>query len=134
MQNGFETSLSSVKTKVHCRHRHQETSSIPIFNLTMIKRQSCGLDGCSDILKKRLNSLRRRAAKLILPGTTLTTDQKLREMRIMNLHKQLDYNKGLFMYRVLSNEAQSIYLTCIHTLPYAIPTLGTITLLCLGHG
>ena len=50
-------------------------------------------------------SLHRRAVKLILPDTTLTTDQKLKEMRIMSLQKQLEYNKGLFMYRVLSNEA-----------------------------
>ena len=62
-------------------------------------------DGFSDVLKKRLNSLHRRAVKLILPDTTVTTDQKLKEMRIMSLQKQLVYNKGLFMYRVLSNEA-----------------------------
>ena len=63
-------------------------------------------DGCSDVLKKRLNSLHRRAVKLILPDTTLTTDQKLKEMRIMSRQKQLEDNKGLFIYRVLSNEAQ----------------------------
>ena len=62
-------------------------------------------DGCSDVLKKRFNSLHRRTVKLILPDTTLTTDQKLKEMRIMSLQKQLEYNKGLFMYRLLSNEA-----------------------------
>ena len=33
-------------------------------------------DGCSDVLKKRLNYLHRRAVKLIFPDTTLTTDQK----------------------------------------------------------
>jgi len=47
-------------------------------------------DGCSDVLKKRLNSLHRRAVKLILPDTTLTTDQKLKEMRIVSLQKQLE--------------------------------------------
>ena len=36
-------------------------------------------DGCSDVLKKILNSLHRRAVKLIFPDTTLTTDQKLDE-------------------------------------------------------
>ena len=36
-------------------------------------------DGCSDVLKKSLNSLHRRAAKLIFPGATLTTDQKLKK-------------------------------------------------------
>ena len=58
-------------------------------------------DGCSDVLKKRLNSLHGRAVTFIFPDTTL----KLEGMRIMSLHKQLEYNKGLFMYRVLSKEA-----------------------------
>ena len=59
-------------------------------------RQSVS-DGCSDVPKKRLNSLHRRAVKLIFPAdTTLTTDQKLKEMRIMSLQKQLEHNKGLF--------------------------------------
>ena len=62
-------------------------------------------DGCSDVLKKILNSLHRRSVKLILPDTVLTTDQKLQEMRIMSLQKQFEYDKGLFMYKVLSNEA-----------------------------
>ena len=65
-------------------------------------------DGCNDVLKKRLNSLHRRAVKLILTDTTLTTDQKLKEMRIMrimSLQKQLEYKKDLFIYRLLSNEA-----------------------------
>ena len=62
-------------------------------------------DECSDVLKKRLNYLHRSAVKLcFFPDTTLTTCQKLKEMRIMSLQKQFEYNKGLFMYRVLSNE------------------------------
>ena len=44
-------------------------------------------DGCSDVLKKRLKSLHRSSVKLIFPDTTLTTDQKLKEMRIMSLQK-----------------------------------------------
>ena len=74
-------------------------------------------DGCSDVLKKRLNSLHRRAVKLILPDTTLTTDQKLKEMRIMrimSLQKQLEYRKGLFIYRLLSNEAPE-YISNLYT-------------------
>ena len=92
-------------------------------------------DGCSDVLKKRLNSLHRRAVKLIPPDTTLTTDQKLKGMRIMSLQKQLEYNKGLSMYRLLSNEAPE-YISNLytHTLPHAIPILGTITLVYLGQG
>ena len=78
---------------------------MPTLNLTLIIRHSCGTDGCSDVFKKRLNYLHRRAVKLIFPDTTLTTDQKLKEMKRISLQKQLEYNKGLFMYRVLSNEA-----------------------------
>ena len=71
-------------------------------------------DGCSDVLKKRLNSLHRRGVKLILPDTTLTTDQKLKEMRIMSLQEQPEFQKGLFMYRVLSNEAPE-YISNLYT-------------------
>ena len=71
-------------------------------------------DGCSDVLKKRLNYLHRRAVKLIRPDTTLTTDPKLKEMRIMSLQKQPEYNNGLFMYRLLSNEA-SEYISNLYT-------------------
>ena len=104
---------------------------MPTLDLTSVDYASVAWDRCSDVLKKRLNSLHRRAVKLIFPDTAVTTDQKLKEMRIMSLQKQLEYNKGLFMYRVLNNEAPN--LTCTHTLPYAIPTLGTISLVCLGQ-
>ena len=91
--------------------------------------------GCSDVLKKRLNSLRRRAVILIfVVDTSLTADQKLKEMRIMSLQNQLEYNKGLFMHRVLSNEALEYISSCTHTFPHAIPTLGTISLVCLSQG
>ena len=79
-------------------------------------------------------------------------------MKIISLQKQLEYNKGcpslisrtvsvdvehhvyllykgLFMNRGLSNEAPE-YISNLytHTLPHAIPVLGTITLVCLGQG
>ncbi len=92
-------------------------------------------EGCSDALEKRLNSLHRRAVKLICPDTTVTTDQILKEMRIMSLQIQLEYNKGLFMYRALKNEAlEYISNLYTHTLPHAVPSLGTIRLVCLGQG
>ena len=58
--------------------------------------------------------MHRRAVKFIFPDATLTTDQKLKEMRIMSLQKQLEYNKGLFMYRVLNNEAPG-YISNLYT-------------------
>ena len=51
----------------------------------------------------------------------------------MSLQKQLEYNKGLFMYRVLNNELGPKSNLYTHTLPHAIPALGTISLVCLGQ-
>ena len=59
-------------------------------------------DGCSDVLKKEINSLHRRPVKLVFPDTTLTTDQKLKDTKIMSIQNQLEYNKGLFMHTVLT--------------------------------
>ena len=36
--------------------------------------------------------------------TDTTTDKKFKELRIKSVHKQLEYNKGLFVCRVLSND------------------------------
>ena len=104
------TGLSKLR---HRRHRHRK-----LFFSAHIKPHidfaSVVWDGCSDIRKKRLNSLHRRAVKLIFPDTTLTNDQKLKEMRILSLQKLLEYNKGLFMCRVLSNEAPK-YISNLYT-------------------
>ena len=75
--------------------------------------------GCSDALKKRLNSLLRRSGKLILPDKNLTTDQKLNKIGILNLHKQLDYNKGVFMYRALTNSALVRKLSSLYKAPHS---------------
>ena len=58
--------------------------------------------------------MHRRAVKFIFPDTTLTTDQKLKVMRIMSLQKQLEYDKGLFVYRVLNSEAPE-YVSNLYT-------------------
>ena len=50
-----------------------------------------------------MNSLHRRAGKLILPDPSLSTEQKLSAPGILNLPQQLAYNKGIFMYKVLNN-------------------------------
>ena len=74
--------------------------------------------GCSDALKKRLNFLLRRSGKLILPDKNLTTDQKLNKIGILNLHKQLDYSKGVFMYRALTNSAP-VYISSLYKAPHS---------------
>ena len=49
---------------------------------------------------KKLNSLHRRAVKLILPDTTLTTDEKFRKLSILPLSSHLKFNKGVIMFKV----------------------------------
>ena len=74
-------------------------------------------DGCSDALKKRLNSLLRRAGKLILPDKNLNTDQKLNKIGMLSLHKQLDYNNGVFIYTALTNSAP-LYISSLYKSPH----------------
>ena len=108
MQNTLKTSLPSSKLRYIV-----DIDTRKLFNSHIkphIDYASVVWDGCSDVLKKRLNSLHIRAVKLIFPDTTLTTDQKLKEMRIMSLQKKLEYNKGLFMYSVLNNEAPEVHI------------------------
>ena len=57
-------------------------------------------DGASDVNMKRLNSLHRRAAKLIYPNPALTTDQKLEHLNILPLNKHLLFNKGVMMFKM----------------------------------
>ena len=63
-------------------------------------------DGCGEVhFKKKLNSLHRRAGKLIFPDPSLSTGQKMRALGILNLPQQLAYNKGIFMRKVLNNNS-----------------------------
>ena len=68
--------------------------------------------------QKRLNYLLRRAGKLILPEKSLTTDEKLNKIGILSLHKQLDYNKGVFMHMALTNNAP-VYISSLHKAPHS---------------
>ena len=52
---------------------------------------------------KKMNSLHRKAGKLIFPDPSLSTGQKMRALGILNLPQQLAYNKGIFMHKVLNN-------------------------------
>ena len=50
----------------------------------------------------------------------------------MSLHKQVQYNKGLFMYRILNNEAPELYLTWTHP-PSRCSNSRNYQLVCLGQ-
>ena len=60
-------------------------------------------DGCGEVHLNKLKSLHRRAGKLILPDPSLSTEQKMSALGILNLPQQLSYNKGIFMHKVLNN-------------------------------
>ena len=60
-------------------------------------------DGCGEVHFKKLNSLNRRAGKLILPDPSLATEQKLSALGILNLTQQLTCNKGTFIHEVVNN-------------------------------
>ena len=100
-------------------------------------RQSCGMD-VEMSLRKGIKLSAQKSCKVnqsFQRQPSVYTDLKLNEMKIMSLNNQVQINMRLFMYRVLSNEAPE-YISNLytHTLPHAIPTLGTITLVCLGQG
>ena len=108
-----------------------DTDTLKLFFNAHIKSHidyaSAVWGGCSDDLEKRLNSLLLRAGKLILPDKNLTTDKKLNKIGILNLHKQLDYNKGVFMYIMhLPTMRQCIYLAC-KKLPALAPETTTFS-------
>ena len=67
-------------------------------------RQWCGMAVAKYTFKK-LNSLHRKAGKLILPDPSLSTEQKMSALGILNLPQQLAYNKGIFTHKVLNNNS-----------------------------
>ncbi len=67
-------------------------------------RQQCEMAVAKYTLKK-MNSLHRKAGKLILPDPSLSTEQKMSALGILNLPQQLAYNKGIFMHKVLNNNS-----------------------------
>ena len=54
-----------------------------------------------------MNSLHQRSGKLILPDPSLSTEQKMSALGILNLPQQPTYNKGVFMHKVLNNNSQN---------------------------
>ena len=70
-----------------------------------IDNTSAVWDSCGEVYFKKLNSLHRRAGKLILPDPFLDTEQKMSAPEFLNLPQQLTYNKGIFMHKVLNNNS-----------------------------
>ena len=62
-------------------------------------------DGCSDIVFHKLNSLRRRAAKLMMPDLSLTTDAKLQHLGLLPLREKLMLNKAVLVFKAFRSLA-----------------------------
>ena len=83
-------------------------------------------DGCSEIHLSKLNSLHRRAAKLLNPDKNLTTDKKQIALSILPLQRQLDFNKALLMFKMNKSMVPS-YITSLfsecnnRTIRYILP-------------
>ena len=58
-------------------------------------------DGCADQHIKKLNSFHRRAIKLIDSRKDIPTDQKLKDLGVLPLEKQLKMNKAVLTYKTV---------------------------------
>lgn len=72
-------------------------------------------DGSSEALLKKVNSLHRRAAKLILPEPSLSTEEKMAKVGMLSLQNQFLFNKAVLMHKVNYATAPS-YLTELFSL------------------
>ena len=79
---------------------HAHNSPQPTYASTV-------LDGCSDVLFNKLNSLHRRAAKLMISDSSLTTDTKLRYSVLLPLKEKLRFNKAVSVFKIYRNLAPS---------------------------
>jgi len=90
------THLTDIHTRKLFYHAHIQSH---------IDYASTVWDGCSEACIKRLNSLHRRAVKLILPKRSDSTEQRMKDLGMLPLRKHLVYNKGIFMHRVSHSSA-----------------------------
>ena len=74
-------------------------------------------DNVSGEYMKRLNAVRRRAVKHLIPDQNITTDSKLTMLKILPLDKQLLFNKAVITHKIYHNMAP----------PYLIPLFRKAT-------
>ena len=84
--------------------RYISSQTLKIFYsshiLPHISFSSTVWDGCGEIHLNKLNSLHRRAAKLLLPDKNSSTDEKMKGLSILPLQKQLYFNKPVLIFKV----------------------------------
>ena len=98
--------VSSFSTAIYDQQRYQTTLLQRSHKTSHRLCVSSVGYGCGHVHLKKLNSLHRRASKLILPDpSSLSTEQKMSALGILNLPQQLTCNKGVFMHKVLNNNS-----------------------------
>ena len=84
--------------------RYVSSQTLKIFYsshiLPHISFSSTVWDGCGETHLHKLNSLHRRAAKLLLPDKNSSTGKKVKALSILPLQKQLYFNKAVLMFKV----------------------------------
>ena len=61
-------------------------------------------DGCSENTFKQLNSIHRRAVKHLTNNHTLSTDDKLKAMKILPLKKHLEFKKIAMIHKIYNDQ------------------------------
>ena len=75
--------------------------------LSHINYASSIWDGAAEIHLKKVESLHRRAAKIIGRGLQISTDDKQKHLNMLPLKKQFLYNKAVAMFKVFHGNAPS---------------------------
>ena len=77
-------------------------------------------DGCAEDHKIKINSLYRRASKLILLKEQINTDLKIKKLGFLTMEEQLFYNKALLVFKILNDQAPNYLeaLLCRATVRY----------------
>ena len=98
--------LSQLQHKLYHQHRYQKTllqRSHKTSHRLCVSRVGWLWRGT--LKQTEFPILHRRAGKLILPDPSLSTEQMMSALGILNLTQQLAYNKGIFMHTVLNNNS-----------------------------
>ena len=75
--------------------------------LSHINYASTLWDGCSEANFKRVNSLYRRASKLMITNKSLSTDEKMKMLDFLPLRKHLELNKCVLMKKISDGRVPS---------------------------
>ena len=98
--------------------RYVSSQTLKIFYsshiLPHISFSSTVWDGCGETHLNKLNSLHRRAAKLLLSDKNSSTDEKMKALSMLPLQKQLYFNKAVLMFTVNRRMTPS-YITSLFT-------------------